>query len=235
MGFKTAPRLTSAGPSLTAKRNPSPDTFHLLDRGRGRHVSGSTMVEAHEMQERIEEGAAHGGRRIALLIAALAAALAIVTTTSEEASQEAIKSNIDSSDLWSFFQAKSIRQTVLQTEIDALQLQLDTFPADRRPAAEDKIKSWEATVRRYESEPSTKEGRKELSDRATKAEHLRDEAIAAHKTLDFSVAALQLAIVLASASAIFGVVWLVWLAAGLGGIGVVLAALGWTAPTLLGG
>ena len=50
---------------------------------------------------------------------------------------------------------------------------------------------------------------------------------------DFGSASLQLAIVLASASIVIGIMWLAWLAGGVGLIGVTFALLGWFAPTLI--
>jgi hypothetical protein len=50
---------------------------------------------------------------------------------------------------------------------------------------------------------------------------------------DYGSAALQLAIVLASASIVVGVAWLAWLAGAFGVIGVAFALLGWFAPTLI--
>jgi hypothetical protein len=50
---------------------------------------------------------------------------------------------------------------------------------------------------------------------------------------EYGSAALQLAIVLAGASALTTVVWLMFMSIGLGAIGVAFAALGFLAPTLI--
>ena len=95
------------------------------------------------------------------------------------------------------------------------------------------LAAWQATVERWESEPSTQEGRRELMARAQAAEQRRDLSFAAYHQFEYSSAAYQLAIVLASASVVTGVVLLAWVAGGLGVIGVTFALLGWLAPTLI--
>ncbi len=82
-------------------------------------------------------------------------------------------------------------------------------------------------------EPETGEGRKELAQKAKAAEEKRDQALAAYHVFEFSAAALQLAIVLASAAIVTGAMALGWTSAGLGLIGTILGLMGWLAPTLL--
>src|SRR5215210_4989330 len=73
------------------------------------------VSEAHET---IELGAEN--KRIALLIAALALALALALTevAGDDAKTEAQMRNVESANLWAFFQARTIRQTVLSAEAD---------------------------------------------------------------------------------------------------------------------
>ncbi len=103
---------------------------------------------------------------------------------------------------------------------------------------QDRVAKWKATAARYESEPGktivdpkTKketgkfepgEGRKELIERAKEAEHERDKYGRKHVRFEFATGAFQIAIVLASASIITGMVALLWAAGGLGGIGLLL-------------
>jgi hypothetical protein len=100
---------------------------------------------------------------------------------------------------------------------------------DRREAIDAQLKAWKA---QYESDPKS-EGRKELMARAQAAEASRDASLAANNLFGYASAALQLAIVLASASIILGVGWLAFGAFGLGGVALVFAGLGLFAPTLL--
>jgi hypothetical protein len=191
------------------------------------------MPDARDTHDTLIDLKDRGARRMALLIAGLAALLAVIQTIGDNAAQDALKFNIDASNLWSFYQAKTIRQTSVRTAAELLQLDLDAAPPDRKEALGKRLQSWQATVARYESEPETGEGRKELVARAKAAEEARDRALATDNMYDVASAALQLAIVLASASVVIGVTWLAWAASGLGVLGLAFALIGWFAPTLI--
>src|SRR5580700_3155566 len=119
---------------------------------------GTTMSDAHEQMEHAEhvEHAAHSNKRIALVIAILALCLAFSETLGKSAQTAALSQNIEASDLWNFFQAKTIRQTVLRTagELKTIELAAIADPA-AKAATEKQIDTWKKTIDRYESEPST--------------------------------------------------------------------------------
>jgi hypothetical protein len=178
--------------------------------------------------------AAHSNRRIALLIAVLALFLALSETLGKSAQTEGIAANIEASDLWAFFQAKSIRQTVLQTAADSSAVALATVDdGPRKVAIQNQIDRWRKTADRYESEPETNEGRKQLTMRAQEAEKTRDTALAKYHNYELASAAYQIGIVLASASVITGMIWLAWAAGGLGIVGIAFTTLGLFAPHAL--
>lgn len=173
-------------------------------------------------------------RRIALLIAVLALVLAFSETLGKSAQTAGLSHNIEASNLWSFFQAKTIRMTTLRTAGELLEAELaGVTSAPARDAIEKRIEAWKKTAARYDSEPETQEGRKELAARAKAAEENRDRALAAHHTFELASAAVQIAIVLASAAIITGMMSLTWIAGALGGAGAVLTGIGAIAPTLL--
>jgi len=169
---------------------------------------------------------AHGGNKgVALLIAVLALVLAFSETLGKAAQTTATAANIEASNLWAFFQAKTIRQTVLRTAAE----QMDA--ANPGEAARKQIAKWKETAERYQSEPETNEGRKELAARAKASEGKRDRATAAYHHYEIASAAVQIAIVLASAEIITGVAALLWIAAGLGVVGVAFGLIGLLWPT----
>ena len=63
-----------------------------------------------------------GDKRIALLIAVLALFLAVVETGAKSAQTEAITRNVEAANLWSFFQARTIRQTTVRTAAEEAEL-----------------------------------------------------------------------------------------------------------------
>ena len=170
-------------------------------------------------------------RKIALLIAILALFLALSETFAKSAQTSALGYNIEASNLWAFFQAKTIRMTTLRTAAETAEIELlhEKDPA-KRETLQKRINDWGKAAARYDSEPETKEGRRELSARAKAAEDKRARSLAAYHYYELSSAALQIAIVLASAQIITGVGILVWLSGGLGVVAVILGLIGLLAP-----
>ncbi|HEY4406401.1 MAG TPA: DUF4337 domain-containing protein [Xanthobacteraceae bacterium] len=192
------------------------------------------MSDVHEHLEHAEhvEHAAHSNKKIALVIAVLALFLAFSETLGKGAQTAALSQNIQASDLWNFFQAKTIRQTVLRTAGETNAIAVLADPA-AKAAMEKQIDTWKKTIDRYESEPSTNEGRKELTKRAQELEHQRDTNLAKYENYELASAAFQIGIVLASASVITGMLLLVYGAAGIGAIGLIFMGFGLFSPEAL--
>jgi hypothetical protein len=83
-----------------------------------------------------------------------------------------------------------------------------------------------ATASHYESDPASKEGRKELTERAKEAERFRNEAERQHHRYELAKGSFQIGIVVASASIITEVWALLWATWGLGGLGLLFLFLG---------
>jgi len=170
-------------------------------------------------------------KKIALLISVLALVLAFGETLGKSAQTAALSYNIEASNLWSFFQAKTIRMTTVRTAVEAAEMEMkQTGSADRKALLQQRIDEWKKIAARYDSEPETREGRRELAERAKAAEKQRAHSLAAYHHYELSSAALQIAIVLASAQIITGVVLLTWLSCGLGVVGLVFCFIGYFAP-----
>jgi Domain of unknown function (DUF4337) len=191
-------------------------------------------MSAHENLEHAEhaEHASHGGnKKIALLISVLALFLAFSETLGKSAQTTTITQNVASNDLWAFYQAKNIRETVLSTASEQLQIEADraTDPAVKAKLAKT-IADWKKTVARYRSDPVSKEGRKELAEKAKEAEHKRERALARYHQYEIASAAFQIGIVLASAEVITSMAVLGWLSGLVGVIGLVFTGFGLWAP-----
>ena len=188
---------------------------------------------AHESMEHAEhaEHAAGANKKIALLIAVIALFLAFSETLGKGAQTEALGKNVEASNLWAFFQAKSIRRTVVQATSDQAKLSLGVMGDDSAKAALQKqIEEWQKTAARYRSEPETGEGSEQLSERAKHAEHDRDLAMARYHHYELASAAFQIGIVLASATIITGMIALAWISGLLALTGLVFTAIGLFAP-----
>jgi hypothetical protein len=183
------------------------------------------IAEIHE--DRAESQAAETFRnRAALLIALLAAVLAVGGLGGGNATDDMIGNNIKASDTWAFYQAKNVRQTMYEIEVEKLkgQLAAGTVPAAQRAAAEARLKDYESTVARYDSEPDAKdptkgEGKKELSAQAKAYEAAFEEASARDNNFDLAEVALQLALVLGSVAILAVNRWILGLSLALGIVG----------------
>ena len=89
----------------------------------------------------------------------------------QERADDALKYNVEASNFWAFFQAKTIRKTTLETAAEQMEvdLQLAKDPAVKE-LLDKRANAWKARAARYESEPDTQEGRKELMARALDSE-----------------------------------------------------------------
>jgi Domain of unknown function (DUF4337) len=192
-------------------------------------------MSAHESMEHAEhaEHASVENRKIALLIAVIALFLALSETLGKGAQTESIAKNVEASNLWAFFQAKTIRRTVVQTAADQGKLALDATGDAAKAALQKQIDDWQKTAARYRSEPETGEGTEQLSERAKHAEHEREQATAKYHHFELASAAFQIAIVLASATIITGIAALVWISGLLTLAGLAFTALGLFAPHAL--
>ncbi|MEZ5907954.1 MAG: DUF4337 domain-containing protein [Hyphomicrobiaceae bacterium] len=170
-------------------------------------------------------------KKIAILISILALLLAIAETAGKSAQTDAIKYNVEASNLWAFFQAKTIRMTTLRTAAETLELDeaLAKDPEIKKIITK-RIERWKDAAKRYDSEPETQEGRKELARRAKESDKKHKTALARYHHYEIASASFQIAIVLASAYVITTMVQLLWIALGLGGVGLVFSAIGAFAP-----
>lgn len=159
-------------------------------------------------------------KKIGLMIAFMALFLALSEMNGKEHQTLALNSNIEASNLWNFYQAKTIRQTVLRTNAQHLQL----APEGNTDEGKKQIDNWLNDVKRYESEPSTNEGRKELMARAKVLEEKRDYNFGKSHSYETSSLMIQLAIVLSSVALLSGIMLFAYASATLGALGVSLLA-----------
>jgi hypothetical protein len=125
-----------------------------------------------------------------LVIVIMALFLAGNTYLANNFSGQAQTNLLKASNMYGFFQAKSIKQSIAEGQLE-----------DAKQAGnQERIAKLEAKIERYESDPKSNEGKKELLARAQKLEEERDGARAHSPWLTFSGMLFQLAIVLLSAS-----------------------------------
>lgn len=190
-------------------------------------------MSAHQNLEHADHAqhASSANKKIALLISVLALFLAFSETLGKSAQTSAITYNVAANDLWAFYQAKHIRQTILSAAGEQMQIEAARAGDPAVKARLEKtIADWKKTVARYNSDPVGKEGRKELAEKAKAAEKKRDLTMARYHYYEVASAAFQIGIVLASAEVITAIAALGWLSGLLGVIGLAFTAIGLWAP-----
>jgi len=150
------------------------------------------------------------------VITVVAALLAINTYIANSFSSLVLTNTIKANDTWNFYQAKSIKQTIAENARDDAAARGDTR----------KVAALEAKIERYESDPKTNEGKRELMAHARKLEADRDEAKRHGPWLTFAGSALQLSIVLLSAAILAVSMPMFWASIVVGCVGAVLMSQG---------
>ena len=125
-----------------------------------------------------------------LVIVIMALFMAITTYFSNSYSGAVLKNMLKATDTYSFYQSKSIKQTIAEGQLEDAKQAKDKA----------RIEKLEAKIDRYETDPEKGEGKKELLAKARAYEAVRDDAARHSPWLTFASMAFQLAIVLLSAS-----------------------------------
>jgi hypothetical protein len=171
-------------------------------------------IQHHDHSHPSSHPALETFRRYAgIYLGVIAMLLAIASLGGGEATKEMLAANIHASDTYAFYQAKYLRQVYYQTAADQLELQLaaGTVPAAERDRATALIKRYRDTAARYESEPATGDGKKELLAKAHDWEARRDHAAQQTPNFEYGEALFQIAIVIGSVSIVATSRWLLGL------------------------
>ncbi len=155
--------------------------------------------QAQERLEHVAEGRESGSRskRAAIIIAVMAALLALNEFSEKDAQTSYLSNQIVASDIWTQYQAKSVRRAVLSAEAELL----TSLPMASDPAVQGRINDARANADRMRSQPGG-DGMEQLAQRAHAQEHERDHEMHRKNMLEIASGGLQIAIVLASISVV---------------------------------
>ena len=151
--------------------------------------------------------------RAGLVINVFAALLAFNTVISGGLSSTVMNNTIKANDIWVFYQAKSTKQTAYEIAMDQT----------KNPVLK---KKYADNIARYESDPATGEGKRELYATAKKLEAERDLAKKKSPWIGYASTAYQLSIVLLSASILAVSMPLFYASFGVAFIGILLMSQG---------
>jgi Domain of unknown function (DUF4337) len=182
-------------------------------------------IHAHHEEDHSAAADASFRKLTGIYLGIVAMLLAIAALGGSNATKTMLNSNIQASDIYAYYQAKNIRQTAYQLTAEQLEselLGLPDMPEAARTKIQDRIKRYRERVDRYESDPSTGEGKKELLAKAKEWETRRDRAAEQDPNFDYAEALFQIAIVLGSVSIVAASRSLVKLSGVLAGVGTLL-------------
>ena len=151
-----------------------------------------------------------------MVISVFALILAVNSWYGGKLSSITLNNTISANDVWTFYEAKSIKQMLAEQSLDDAQVRKDTK----------KIEQLEAKIARYESDPATGEGKKELMAKARKLEAERDYAKKQSPWIGYASTLYQLSIVVLSASILAVSMSMFWGSFFVAGLGLLLSAQG---------
>jgi len=173
------------------------------------------MAEEKKLLSRSEREA-HIKDKAGWVITVVAALLAINTYVGNGFSSKVLNNTIAANNMYSFYQAKSIKQTLAEQSLD---------DAIERKQTE-KAAKLKAKIEKYDSDPVSGEGKKELLAKARALEAERDDVRKHTPWLTFAGSAFQLSIVLLSAAILAVSMGMFYASVGVGLIGALLMSQG---------
>jgi len=151
-----------------------------------------------------------------MVISVFALLLAVNAWYGGTLSSKTLNNTISANNVWAFYQAKSIKQTLAEQSLDDAIYRKDTAKAEKL----------QAKIDRYESDPKTGEGKKELMEKARALEAERDEAKKRSPWIGYASTMYQLSIVVLSASILAVSMGMFWGSFFVAGLGILLSAQG---------
>jgi len=151
-----------------------------------------------------------------MVISVFALLLAVNSWYGGTLSSKTLNNTISANNVWAFYQAKSIKQTLTEQSLDDAVYRKDTAKAEKL----------QAKIDRYESDPKTGEGKKELFEKARHLEAERDEAKKRSPWIGYASTLYQLSIVVLSASILAVSMSMFWGSFFVAGLGLLLSLQG---------
>jgi hypothetical protein len=141
-------------------------------------------------------------KRVALTTAIFAVVLAITSLGGNHAMKEMLLAQQQSSDQWSFYQAKVLREHLYRNQKSRLEIDLIERGSGMKPEVKDRVEG--LLKKTAEEEARYNAEKKEIEKEARELEHERDVNRNKDPYFDYGEVLLQIAIVMASISILSG-------------------------------
>jgi hypothetical protein len=150
--------------------------------------------------------------KAALIISIFAAIYSFDAFVGSTLSSRILNETIHLNDVYSFYQAKSIKQSLYQMAADDVEMVLEdkALAEPDRQQLTDRLNKYKSAIARYESDPATGEGKKELLASAKQIEADRDRAKKQAPWIGVAGSVMQISIVLVTASILSAGMFMFW-------------------------
>jgi hypothetical protein len=150
--------------------------------------------------------------KAALIISIFAAIYSFDAFIGSTLSSRILNETIHLNDVYSFYQAKSIKQSLYQMAVDDVEMVLEdkTLAEPARQQLTDRLNKYKSAIARYESDPASGEGKKELLASAKQIEVDRDRAKKQAPWIGVAGSVMQISIVLVTASMLSAGMLMFW-------------------------
>lgn len=163
------------------------------------------LERAAERAEERERKTLSWNKHAAIVVAVLAAFAVIVEMSANDAQTAYLSHHVSAADIWGEYQAKSTRRVVL-AETAAVLDSLGSGNPD--PAVRARAERALAEAARMASDPQKGTGMQQLSAKAAREEHVRDEELERHEKLERGARGLQIGVVVTGLAIATGATWL---------------------------
>lgn len=183
---------------------------------------------SEHVSEAVEKASEEGSKLntfVAMAVAVAATFMAIGNVKAGNVDQAMGKTQIEIVDTWSYFQAKSTKESLAEGAADQLAIQRETATAEQRPVIEKQIADHKVKVARYEKEKSDLQAKAEGLEKQYEALNVKDDQF------DMSEALLSVAIALFGITALTKKRWMIFVAGGFAAFGIAVGVagfLGWS-------
>ncbi len=218
---KNQPKRTQPRPQQAASAHPGAQAPAAKKEERKVGIVSGTPADSFDETAELKYD-----KKVAIYISVLAVLLAIAATGSNDAMKSAQQAGFQGNDHYAYYQSKYVRQSQLKLANDQLQLKIDetpnveSLPEAARKLIQTKKAEYDKEIQKLETDG--RHGKTELLAMAKSCDNQRKVALAQHPFYDYSMAMLQIAIVLASASIIMGTPFLLYGSFGVGAFAVLL-------------
>jgi len=157
---------------------------------------------------------------VAISVAILAAFMAVTKVKDDNLVQAMLQAKSDAVDTWSEYQAKRIKQHVLELGRDQARSLKATVPQQSATILDEQLNHYEAEIMRYQNEES------ELQKKARRFEEQYDTLNFRDDQFDLSDASLSVSLALLAVTALTKKKWLLLMSFILGGFGIIMGTAG---------